>query len=116
MPPQEVSPPRILLSALWDEKLKSFWMLPAYTELLLKLGAAPFILPLGCSEDVLQALTEDADGILLCGGNDLDPALYGEKPHPGLGPLCPERDLQEGLLFQEALKKQIPLFGICRGF
>lgn len=112
---QGTSAPRILLSALWDGKLKSYWMLPAYTELLLKLGAEPFILPLGYKAETLGEVLQDFDGLLLCGGDDLNPTLYGEEPHPELGTFYEPRDTQELELFKAAAEMKMPVFGICRG-
>ncbi|MEA2655321.1 MAG: putative glutamine amidotransferase [Chloroflexota bacterium] len=57
----------------------------------------------------------DLDGLLLPGGWDVDPALYGEKPDAQLGDVDPELDETEIRLFKEARAKQIPVLGICRG-
>jgi putative glutamine amidotransferase len=55
------------------------------------------------------------DGLLLPGGWDVDPALYGEKPDPKVGDIDPELDETEIRLFKDAREKQIPVLGICRG-
>src|ERR687894_3178287 len=55
------------------------------------------------------------DGLLLCGGSDLDPAYYGEKPIPELDVTLPVRDTFEMALVEQALKRGVPVFGICRG-
>ena len=57
----------------------------------------------------------DLDGLLLPGGWDVDPALYGEKPDPKLGDIDPELDEAEIRLFKLARNEQIPVLGICRG-
>jgi putative glutamine amidotransferase len=57
----------------------------------------------------------DLDGLLLPGGWDVDPALYGEKPGPKVGDIDPELDETEIRLFKEAREKQLPVLGICRG-
>ena len=54
-------------------------------------------------------------GMLFPGGEDLDPASYGEAPHPKLGPLAPERDRVELLLAAWARNDRKPILGICRG-
>ncbi len=54
-------------------------------------------------------------GILLPGGNDIDPGLYGEKPHPKLGPLDKELDLGHMALARAALEFEWPALAICRG-
>ncbi|MDQ6721481.1 MAG: gamma-glutamyl-gamma-aminobutyrate hydrolase family protein [Candidatus Dormibacteraeota bacterium] len=55
------------------------------------------------------------DGLLLPGGWDVDPALYGEKPDAKVGDIDPELDETEIRLFKDARQKQIPVLGICRG-
>ena len=57
----------------------------------------------------------DLDGLLLPGGWDVDPALYGEKPDPKVGDIDPELDETEIRLFKDARHKHIPVMGICRG-
>jgi putative glutamine amidotransferase len=57
----------------------------------------------------------DLDGLLLPGGWDVDPALYGEKPDPKVGDIDPELDETEIRLFKDARANQIPVLGICRG-
>ena len=55
------------------------------------------------------------DGLLLSGGSDLDPGYYGEEPVPELGVTVPERDAFEMALVRLALRRGMPVFGICRG-
>jgi putative glutamine amidotransferase len=54
-------------------------------------------------------------GLLLTGGSDVDPRLYGELPSPETEPPDPDRDTAEGALIDEALARDLPLFAICRG-
>lgn len=55
------------------------------------------------------------DGLLLPGGWDVDPALYGEKPDPKVVQIDPELDETEIQLFKDARNREIPVLGICRG-
>jgi putative glutamine amidotransferase len=56
------------------------------------------------------------DALLLTGGaGDLDPALYGEEPHPKTGPLQEERDAYELALARAVLEREVPVLGVCRG-
>lgn len=55
------------------------------------------------------------DGLILTGGVDIDPARYGEPPHERLGDVNPDRDAFEAALVEEALERDVPLLGICRG-
>ena len=54
-------------------------------------------------------------GLLLPGGGDIAPERYGELRHPKTKYVNEERDEFEILLFEEAMEKEIPVFGICRG-
>lgn len=52
---------------------------------------------------------------MLAGGQDVTPFLYGEEPHPKLGPTSIERDSFEMALVKEAIKQNKPIFTVCRG-
>jgi len=56
------------------------------------------------------------EGLLLSGGTDVDPELYGEDPAPESERPDSLRDRMEGRLLREALQKDLPVLGICRGF
>ena len=80
----------------------------------LRAGGLPVILPIGIEQDV-QQLSTMLDGLLLTGGGDIDPMLFGEEPHKHLGDVSPSRDSIEMALVQEMLKKNKPILGVCRG-
>lgn len=73
--------------------------------------AANWIRAYEIEEEVMDAV----DGILFTGGDDVDPALYGEPALTVSGEVCPFRDIFEFRLVQEAVQRNIPSFGICRG-
>lgn len=54
-------------------------------------------------------------GLLLMGGDDVDPALYGEERHPRTDPPDAELDRVEQALLRDALDRDLPVLGICRG-
>jgi putative glutamine amidotransferase len=54
-------------------------------------------------------------GLLLTGGGDVEPARYGEEPHPSLVDVEPQRDEFEIALVREARSRNLPIFAICRG-
>lgn len=58
---------------------------------------------------------EGVDGLLLAGGEDVDPARYGETPHATVVDVETERDEFEVGLVLEALARQLPILAICRG-
>lgn len=54
-------------------------------------------------------------GLLLTGGGDVDPALYGETAAPETEAPDPDRDAAEAALIDEVLSRDLPLLAICRG-
>jgi len=60
-------------------------------------------------------LLDRLDGLMLAGGVDVDPATYGQEPHPAASGWVPERDAFELALAARALERDVPLLGICRG-
>ena len=77
-------------------------------------GGLPLVLAPGRPEDV-PLLLDHLDGLLLTGGADVDPGLYGETPHETVTRVIPERDALEIALCREALRRDMPLLAICRG-
>ena len=72
-------------------------------------GAEPVYLPSGTGS------MGDLDGLLLPGGWDVDPALYGEQPDPKVVQIDRELDDTEIRLFKDARQRELPVLGICRG-
>lgn len=92
-----------------------FWgLLEPYLEALSSQGLAHVLLPPQPIE-ALERILPELDGLLLPGGGDLDPALYGEEPHPRLGEVSPERDHHELFLARYAAEQGLPTLGVCRG-
>lgn len=79
-----------------------------------QVGGVPLILPISSPENA-KTYINTIDKLLLAGGQDVDPFLYGEDPHPLLQGTNPERDLFEQALIKEALAQHKPIFAICRG-
>jgi putative glutamine amidotransferase len=86
-----------------------------YVEGVAGAGGAPVVLPPAGDERAAEAVIRSLDGLLLSGGSDLDPGYYGEEPVPELGVTLPERDAFEMALVGMALRRGMPVFGICRG-
>jgi gamma-glutamyl-gamma-aminobutyrate hydrolase PuuD len=84
-----------------------------YVRSLSSAGARPVQLPpeTAAVEETLDAL----DGLLVTGGVDVDPALYGAERHPEMPGARPERDRAELALLEEALARDMPVLAICRG-
>lgn len=86
-----------------------------YINAVLEAGGAPLLIPPQVDPATLRQMYELVAGIVLPGGADIDPALYGEEPHPRLGQLEPLRDASEFPLARWAVADGKPLFAICRG-
>ena len=107
--------PIIGLSPLYDEEKQGLWMRPGYLDVLYACGAIPLVLPFDSDEvDVGQVLSI-CDGLLLTGGVDVNPRLYGEEPLPECAQIQSIRDELEYKLLDRALKEDMPVLGICRG-
>lgn len=77
-------------------------------------GGLPMLLPGNNIEDI-ENIFNIIDGVLITGGDDVDPSLYGEPPHIKLGNVNPYRDEFELALAQRAIGMGMPVLGICRG-
>ena len=86
-----------------------------YMNALLQAGVLPVLLPLTDDKTALEAYLADADGLVLSGGGDVEPSLYGEERDPLCGNANPVRDRMEMQLCHLAHQKNIPTLGICRG-
>ena len=83
-----------------------------YARGVIEAGGIPVHIPIDVDP---TAVGERLDGIVLPGGTDIDPILYGAEPDPELLPLEPERDDLELALLSAALEAEVPVLGICRG-
>ena len=110
--------PVIGISAYSQNARWGSWDLPAvllprrYTDMVIRAGGLPVLLP---PADGVTGVLPRLDGLVLSGGGDLDPALYGAKPHAEAGPPNPARDSAELELCKAALASGLPVLGICRG-
>lgn len=87
----------------------------AYARSVVQVGGLPVLLPNACGPDDAEEILAHVDGLLLSGGGDVDPARWREAPHPRLGKVDAQRDALEIALLHEALRRDLPVFGICRG-
>jgi putative glutamine amidotransferase len=107
--------PMIGIVPLVDIARESLWMIPGYPDGLMGAGAIPMTLPLTKETAVINGLVEHLDGVLLTGGQDIAPERYRAQPLSSCGETCPLRDIMELRLIRTALKRNLPILGICRG-
>lgn len=86
-----------------------------YVEAVRNAGGIPLLIPLQFPTDEIERLAELFDGILIIGGNDVDPKRYNGVPDPSVSAPNPERDALEIAIVRLAAGRDLPLFGICRG-
>jgi putative glutamine amidotransferase len=126
--------PVIGITAYAEDRARwGVWELPAaliplsYVTAIECAGGRPLLVP--PSEQGVEETLDSLDGLLLSGGSDLDPALYGAEPHPETKPskwpgegesspghlYAPDRDRAELALLQAALARDMPVLAVCRG-
>jgi putative glutamine amidotransferase len=95
----------------WTE-VRSVLAPAAYTASVERAGGLPVVVPpVEGSAELLELL----DGLVFTGGSDLDPSLYGQRPHPETTGVHRHRDRAELDLMRGALRRDMPVLGICRG-
>lgn len=87
----------------------------AYCDSLYRVGGLPVIIPITHDKNIVKQFVSKVDGILMAGGPDVDPSMYGEDPIPQIGPFNDTLDIFQKLVLDEAVLQKLPIFGICRG-
>ncbi|HEX9247935.1 MAG TPA: gamma-glutamyl-gamma-aminobutyrate hydrolase family protein, partial [Gemmatimonadaceae bacterium] len=87
----------------------------AYVTALENAGLIPLIVPPLSNADAASAVLDSVAGLVLTGGEDVDPARYGEKRHEKVRNVNPARDAAEAALIKEAKNRGTPVLAICRG-
>ena len=86
-----------------------------YSNSVINSGGIPVILPITDNFEVIKEQVKYFDGLILSGGGDPDPNLYGEDCLQEIGDITPERDTFELAILEEFLRTKKPILGICRG-
>lgn len=99
-----------------------FWQQPAdvlhreYSDAIAAAGGAPVLLPPASADlTIAAAVVSRLDALIIAGGADVNPELYGESPHSATAGWRPDRDAWEMALLAAAATRQLPVLGICRG-
>jgi len=96
---------------VWNEEAA---LIPlSYVRAVEHAGGRPLVVP--PSEDALEETLGVLDGLILSGGGDVDPGLYGADAHAETDVPRRERDQAELRLLQEALQRDMPVLAVCRG-
>ncbi len=81
-------------------------------------GISVLLPPQPVDEDIADRVVDGLDGLIITGGRDVDPAAYGSERHPATDEPVDDsrtRDAFELALLQSALRRGVPVLGICRG-
>lgn len=105
--------PLIGLTCSYEEEKHLFN--DCYREAVEVSGGVPILLPTTVEPQTLLSYLEIVDGLILIGGDDINPLLFGENPKRELGVVSPKRDFFELNLCRLFLAKGKPILGICRG-
>jgi putative glutamine amidotransferase len=86
-----------------------------YVQAVARAGGMPLVIPATTERAALAAALARLDGLVLIGGLDISPRLYGQKRHPRTRPAHRQRLASDQLLVELALARELPLLGICMG-
>jgi putative glutamine amidotransferase len=78
-------------------------------------GIAMLLPPQPVDADIADGVLDRLDGLVITGGKDIDPDVYGQRPHPDTDEPSRMRDAWEFALLRAALRRGLPVLGICRG-
>lgn len=98
-----------------DEGSRRVRLSASYVDALENAGLIPLVVPPLASSQGASAILDAVDGLLLTGGEDVNPSRYGAKPHPQLKTVSDRRDETEIALIHEARRRRTPVLAICRG-
>ncbi|MGD2077935.1 MAG: gamma-glutamyl-gamma-aminobutyrate hydrolase family protein [Chloroflexota bacterium] len=96
-------------------RIDVYGLMPSYTEAIVKAGGIPLLIPLGLPEQDLLTILDRVDGLILPGGADVDPFVYGDQRHPKVYGIDRERDRTELFVARAAVAQRKPFLAICRG-
>jgi putative glutamine amidotransferase len=102
-----------LTMSLQEERVQT--LSREYSDAVRCAGGIPVAIPYCDDPEVVTEMAQRLDGVVLTGGGDIDPSLFGEEPLPGLGEIVPERDRMETALVRLLLERDKPILAVCRG-
>jgi putative glutamine amidotransferase len=107
--------PLIGITTVYDEKRNVNEVSVAYVDAVLGNGGIPLILPTIDSEEALDRYIRELDGLVLIGGRDIPPSMYGQVPHETTEVLPERRTRFDSMLIARWMASGKPILGICLG-
>ena len=86
-----------------------------YFDAIVKAGGLPILLPPLNNDDLIEAMLDKVDGILLTGGLDMDPRRQSQPGHATIQPMADRRETNDRKLLQQIFDRQLPVLGIGLG-
>ena len=105
--------PVIGITTYGEDDNGSFTLPREYVDSVRRAGGAALLLPPG--ETALDVIQGRLDGLIIAGGGDIDPSVYGGHHHESVYMVDADRDRMEIRLAQLAIERQVPTLAICRG-
>jgi len=106
----------------YDDRMRKYptayafdYLKRSYYEAMERSGGVAIVLPNTKKKDRINQILNILDGLIISGGNDVDPVFYGERRKAKNLNVTPERDHFEMALVKEAYVRRMPLLAICRG-
>lgn len=101
-------------TGVWD--VQAAFLPKVYFEAVTRAGGIAVLLPpQPVNAEIARSILAGLDGLIMTGGKDIDPARYGQDAHPETDEPRPDRDEWEDVLLREAIEREVPFLGICRG-
>ncbi len=107
------TPPLIGITTYHRNENNVFTLPAQYVDAVRRAGGIPILIPPG--ETQLDELLAHLDGLILSGGGDVDPALYGGSAHQTVYNVSLERDSSETAIVAKIVEADLPTLCICRG-
>jgi putative glutamine amidotransferase len=107
--------PRIGITVDEHEKPEYYTSPASYASAVEMAGGLPLLLPYHADHKLIDEYLDTLDGILFSGGDDLDPAAYGQALHPKAIPVAKAREAFERALLAAVERRRLPALGVCMG-
>jgi putative glutamine amidotransferase len=86
-----------------------------YIQSVIAAGGTPILIPIMTDTSKLSAILDKIDALIITGGEDIQPSLYGEKDNARLETTFPQRDTFDYYLIKAGVRKGLRILGVCRG-